>query len=197
MLENKIAPRVKKNLKKCVTFHSSTQNQTPLQLSLKMQSKYFCIEIFVYLSELSVELGALLVQCVGAALVVHLQLALLVDRDLVLKRKVHWLGTLVNPSKKSGCGWASVKYKGRKMDHFKAVWSSKMKAAKLTESVQRPDMDEGNSNSSEIEVIQEIRYIKVPFINIPTSICRNREQGWFHVQQRGAGCGVSILFELT
>ena len=80
---------------------------------------------------------------------------------------------IVNPSKKSGCGWASVKYKGRKMDHFKAVWSSKMKAAKLTESVQRPDMDEGNSNSSEIEVIQEIRYIKVPFINIPTSHISN------------------------
>ena len=76
---------------------------------------------------------------------------------------------IVNPSKKSGCGWASVKYKGRKMDHFKAVWSSKMKATKLTESVQRPDMDEGNSNSSEIEVIQEIRYIKVPLSNISTS----------------------------
>ena len=29
---------------------------------------------------------------------------------------------IVNPAKKSGCGWASVKYKGRKMDHFKTVW---------------------------------------------------------------------------
>ena len=92
---------------------------------------------------------------------------------------------IVNPSKKSGCGWASVKYKGRKMDHFKAVWSSKMKAAKLTESVQRPDMDEGNSNSSEIEVIQEIRYTKVPLINIPTSqILRYDESHYSFVQNR-------------
>jgi len=30
---------------------------------------------------------------------------------------------IINPAKKSGCGWASVKYKGRKMDHFKAIWS--------------------------------------------------------------------------
>ena len=26
---------------------------------------------------------------------------------------------IINPAKKSGCGWASVKYKGRKMDYFK------------------------------------------------------------------------------
>ncbi len=30
---------------------------------------------------------------------------------------------IVNPAKKSGCGWASVKYKGRKMDHFKTLWT--------------------------------------------------------------------------
>jgi len=29
---------------------------------------------------------------------------------------------IVNPAKKSGCGWASVKYKGRKMDYFKNIW---------------------------------------------------------------------------
>merc|ERR1719346_983017 len=29
---------------------------------------------------------------------------------------------IINPAKKSGCGWASVKYKGRKMDHFKNIW---------------------------------------------------------------------------
>ena len=29
---------------------------------------------------------------------------------------------IINPAKKSGCGWASVKYKGRKMDYFKNVW---------------------------------------------------------------------------
>lgn len=29
---------------------------------------------------------------------------------------------IINPAKKSGCGWASVKYRGRKMDYFKNVW---------------------------------------------------------------------------
>ncbi|XP_065051572.1 MPN domain-containing protein-like [Rhopilema esculentum] len=29
---------------------------------------------------------------------------------------------LVNPTKKSGCGWASVRYKGKKLDQFKSSW---------------------------------------------------------------------------
>ncbi|KAM8795038.1 MPN domain-containing protein [Eudromia elegans] len=29
---------------------------------------------------------------------------------------------LVNPAKKSGCGWASVRYKGQRLDHYKAAW---------------------------------------------------------------------------
>lgn len=29
---------------------------------------------------------------------------------------------IINPAKKSGCGWASVKYKGRKMDYYKNIW---------------------------------------------------------------------------
>ncbi|XP_051893736.1 MPN domain-containing protein isoform X2 [Pristis pectinata] len=29
---------------------------------------------------------------------------------------------LVNPAKKSGCGWASVKYKGQKLDQYKTMW---------------------------------------------------------------------------
>ncbi|RDD41015.1 MPN domain-containing protein [Trichoplax sp. H2] len=34
---------------------------------------------------------------------------------------------LVNPAKKSGCGWASVKYNGVKLDEFKATWYKKKK----------------------------------------------------------------------
>lgn len=34
---------------------------------------------------------------------------------------------LVNPSKKSGCGWASVKYKGKKLDQFKTTWFRKQR----------------------------------------------------------------------
>ncbi|XP_041061112.1 MPN domain-containing protein [Carcharodon carcharias] len=32
---------------------------------------------------------------------------------------------LVNPAKKSGCGWASVKYKGQKLDQYKTMWLRK------------------------------------------------------------------------
>ena len=32
---------------------------------------------------------------------------------------------IINPAKKSGCGWASVKYKGRKMDYFKNIWQKR------------------------------------------------------------------------
>uniref|UniRef100_A0A8C3SG22 MPN domain containing n=1 Tax=Chelydra serpentina TaxID=8475 RepID=A0A8C3SG22_CHESE len=32
---------------------------------------------------------------------------------------------LVNPAKKSGCGWASVRYKGQKLDQCKAAWLKK------------------------------------------------------------------------
>jgi len=39
---------------------------------------------------------------------------------------------IVNPAKKSGCGWASVKYKGRKMDYYKNIWL-KRKAHRDTE----------------------------------------------------------------
>jgi hypothetical protein len=33
----------------------------------------------------------------------------------------------INPEKKSGCGWASVKYRGRKLDAYKNVWYRKKK----------------------------------------------------------------------
>ncbi|XP_038626860.1 MPN domain-containing protein [Tachyglossus aculeatus] len=32
---------------------------------------------------------------------------------------------LVNPAKKSGCGWASVRYQGQKLDQYKAAWLKK------------------------------------------------------------------------
>ncbi|XP_076269189.1 MPN domain-containing protein-like isoform X1 [Rhynchophorus ferrugineus] len=33
----------------------------------------------------------------------------------------------INPDKKSGCGWASVKYKGKKLDAYKNIWYKKKK----------------------------------------------------------------------
>lgn len=34
---------------------------------------------------------------------------------------------LVNPTKRSGCGWGSVKYRGRKLDTYKMMWFNKQK----------------------------------------------------------------------
>ncbi|KAK7111562.1 MPN domain-containing protein-like [Littorina saxatilis] len=61
------------------------------------------------------------------------------EADLLPTGKIKWQGAeeefgtpsawathckrLVNPIKRSGCGWASVKYKGRKLDTWKSVWS--------------------------------------------------------------------------
>lgn len=39
---------------------------------------------------------------------------------------------MVNPLKKSGCGWASVRYKGRKLDSYKSVWFKKHNPKPLT-----------------------------------------------------------------
>ncbi|KAK7493371.1 hypothetical protein BaRGS_00015497 [Batillaria attramentaria] len=63
------------------------------------------------------------------------------EADLLPNGKIRWQGSeeefstpsawathckrLVNPIKRSGCGWASVKYKGRKLDTWKTVWSRK------------------------------------------------------------------------
>lgn len=37
---------------------------------------------------------------------------------------------IINPDKKSGCGWASVKYKGKKLDAYKAAWLRKCQSHK-------------------------------------------------------------------
>lgn len=47
---------------------------------------------------------------------------------------------LVNPAKKSGCGWASVRYKGQKLDQYKAAWLRKHQPnAPAAEAVGRGD----------------------------------------------------------
>ena len=37
---------------------------------------------------------------------------------------------IINPDKKSGCGWASVKYKGKKLDAYKATYLRKCQLQK-------------------------------------------------------------------
>lgn len=61
--------------------------------------------------------------------------------DLLTDGKIRWVETgqifnspsawathckrLVNPAKKSGCGWASVRYRGQKLVQYKTTWLHK------------------------------------------------------------------------
>ncbi|VEN36622.1 unnamed protein product [Callosobruchus maculatus] len=52
------------------------------------------------------------------------------ETDIVFASPSAWAiacKRFINPDKKSGCGWASVKYKGKKLDAYKNVWYKKKK----------------------------------------------------------------------
>ncbi|KAG8454450.1 hypothetical protein GDO86_000900 [Hymenochirus boettgeri] len=52
---------------------------------------------------------------------------------------------LVNPAKKSGCGWASVRYKGQKLDQYKTAWLRQNQAHGATAENQNP-LSEGEED---------------------------------------------------
>ncbi|XP_031342606.1 MPN domain-containing protein CG4751-like isoform X2 [Photinus pyralis] len=52
------------------------------------------------------------------------------ETDIVFASPSAWAiacKRFINPDKKSGCGWASVKYKGKKLDAYKNIWYKKRK----------------------------------------------------------------------
>jgi MPN domain-containing protein len=53
---------------------------------------------------------------------------------------------IINPDKKSGCGWASVKYKGKKLDIYKAIYHKKCQQQKD----QMENQSEGNFSKCKI-----------------------------------------------
>lgn len=75
--------------------------------------------------------------------------------DLLTDGKIRWVETgqvfnspsawathckrLVNPAKKSGCGWASVRYRGQKLAQYKTSWLRKYQpsADMVRETLQR------------------------------------------------------------
>ncbi|XP_039622908.1 MPN domain-containing protein [Polypterus senegalus] len=78
--------------------------------------------------------------------------------DLLADGKIRWVETgqlfnspsawatyckkLVNPAKKSGCGWASVKYRGQKLVQYKTTWLHKYQpAAEMTLASEGEDED--------------------------------------------------------
>ncbi|XP_052867706.1 MPN domain-containing protein CG4751 [Anopheles cruzii] len=56
---------------------------------------------------------------------------------------------IINPDKKSGCGWASVKYKGRKLDAYKAAYYRKQQ--KERDQHQKDDLPPGEELAEETE----------------------------------------------
>ena len=70
---------------------------------------------------------------------------------------------IVNPSKKSGCGWASVKYKGRKMDHFKTQWT-KMKSQRDAEDAEKKAAQEEEAERIKIEELEREGVLRKAYI---------------------------------
>lgn len=66
---------------------------------------------------------------------------------------------IINPDKKSGCGWASVKYKNKKLDTIKTTYLRKIQMQK--DSNQSDDGD--NDIDSKMEPELEIKRIILPF----------------------------------
>jgi len=54
----------------------------------------------------------------------------------------------INPDKKSGCGWASVRYKGRKLDEFKSAWFRKQKMSQVLASSAQQDQFKLENNKT-------------------------------------------------
>lgn len=68
---------------------------------------------------------------------------------------------IINPEKKSGCGWASVRYKGKKLDVIKISYLRKMQQQK-----EEISEDGDIENELKIETEMEIKRIISPFDDV-------------------------------
>ncbi|KAG5675440.1 hypothetical protein PVAND_005344 [Polypedilum vanderplanki] len=87
---------------------------------------------------------------------------------------------IINPDKKSGCGWASVKYKGKKLDIYKAMYHKKCQQQK----------DQQQDNVSEDEEKEEKEIITKP-VDLPQPPS-NR-----NVMQHTLTCNRSVLQDIN
>ncbi|XP_071447256.1 MPN domain-containing protein-like isoform X2 [Hetaerina americana] len=77
------------------------------------------------------------------------------ESDLIFATPTAWAvhcKKIVNPDKKSGCGWASVKYRGQKLDSYKSSW---FKNKKL-------DRNKENGGTEECEVVEKEEKKPIP-----------------------------------
>ncbi|XP_078700614.1 MPN domain-containing protein-like isoform X1 [Branchiostoma floridae x Branchiostoma belcheri] len=108
--------------------------------------------------------------------------------DLLPNGKIKWQGSnrvfnspsawaihckkMVNPSKKSGCGWASVKYKGKKLDIYKTIWFRKQRGANapspantdesMEDEEEEEEEEEGEGKKEEAKKTEEAATKKEP-----------------------------------
>ncbi|GFS30494.1 MPN domain-containing protein [Trichonephila inaurata madagascariensis] len=54
---------------------------------------------------------------------------------------------LLNPDKKSGCGWSSMRYKGKKLDTYKNLWFRKHKQEQENSQLSSPSTSNANNKS--------------------------------------------------
>ncbi|KAF5282750.1 hypothetical protein FQR65_LT02747 [Abscondita terminalis] len=74
------------------------------------------------------------------------------ETDIVFASPSAWAiacKRFINPDKKSGCGWASVKYRGKKLDAYKNIWYKKKK-----EDEQKQDKEDDILNEFESEMYE-------------------------------------------
>lgn len=72
------------------------------------------------------------------------------ETDIVFASPSAWAiacKRFINPDKKSGCGWASVKYRGKKLDAYKNIWYKKRK-----EEEQKQEREEDSFNGKPLDL---------------------------------------------
>ena len=68
------------------------------------------------------------------------------ETDIVFATPSAWAVNcrrIINPVKKSGCGWASIRYKGRKLDAFKNIWINRRNEERKKLCAEDDDYDSG------------------------------------------------------
>uniref|UniRef100_A0A671US08 MPN domain-containing protein n=1 Tax=Sparus aurata TaxID=8175 RepID=A0A671US08_SPAAU len=93
--------------------------------------------------------------------------------DLLNDGKIRWVETgqifnspsawathckrLVNPAKKSGCGWASVRYRGQKLVQYKTTWLHKYQPSADMSLVSEEDDDEDEEEGKACVVSKDLK----------------------------------------
>lgn len=93
------------------------------------------------------------------------------ETDIVFASPSAWAiacKRFINPDKKSGCGWASVKYKGRKLDAYKNIWYIKKKELENKQDREEEEAAEEDRLKGKYIIcfLQQFRYFRIQLVQI-------------------------------